>query len=241
MRVRGRTPPVTYTALVVDADRRALAEMTAVLADAGYLVSQAASFADARQRLVLSRPDVLVTAVRLGGFNGLHLVVSTHAALPDTVAIVTHAVHDPALQADAAKYDAMYLVRPVDWTVFLDVVRGLLAARGDRRRSSRPRRWTRKQPADPVGGTLGVTPATVVDLSYGGVRLRLNVRVSGAPDDRQMLALPSAGVAVRARPVWVLGAGPDGPWWCGVEVEAPDPAADRAWRAFVDRVRPPGN
>jgi DNA-binding response OmpR family regulator len=226
---------VAYSVLVVDVDRNALHAAATALADAGYLVSQAATFADARQRLVLSKPDLLITAVRLAGFNGLHLVVTTRRMLPDTVAVVTHAVLDPALQADAAQHHAIYMVQPVDWPSFLGVVASALAARSRRPKTSRPRRWTRKTPAGHVEASLGVSPGTVLDLSYGGVRLQMTRRVAG-PSDAQTLALPDVGISVHARPVWTQGAGPDGPWLYGMEVQEPDPTANRAWRAFVDAV-----
>jgi CheY-like chemotaxis protein len=227
---------VGNSVLVVDVDRNALQEAATALGDAGYLVAQATSFADARQRLVLSKPDLLITAVRLAGFNGLHLVVATRSMLPDTVAVVTHAVVDPALQADAARHHALYLVQPVDWPLFLGVISGAIGARGGRPKGSRPRRWTRKAPADYVVAALGSAVGTIVDLSYGGARLQMNDRVKGRSDAAATLALPDAGIAVHARPVWTQGAGPDGPWLCGVELQEPDPVSNRAWRAFVDAV-----
>ena len=225
-----------YSALVVDVDQNALREAATALGDAGYLVTQATTFADARQRIVLAKPDLLVTAVRLAGFNGLHLVVTTRAMLPDTVAVVTHAVVDPALQADAARHHALYFVQPMDWTFFLNVLSSALGARAGRPRGSRPRRWTRKAPTDYVVAALGTTVGTLVDLSYGGARLQMSGRVTGPTNPAQTLALPDAGIAVHARPVWTQGAGPDGPWMCGVEVQEPDPIVSRAWRAFVDAV-----
>jgi len=227
---------VGYSVLVVDVDRNALQEAATALGDAGYLVTQATTFADARQRLVLSKPDLLITAVRLAGFNGMHLVVATREMLPDTVAVVTHAVVDPALQADAARHQALYLVQPVDWPLFLSVVSGAIGARAGRPKASRPRRWTRKTPADYVVAALGSTVGTVVDLSYGGARLQMSDRVTASTDAAHTLALPDAGIAVHARPVWIQGGGPDGPWLCGVEVQEPDPVINRAWRAFVDAV-----
>jgi len=116
------------------------------------------------------------------------------------------------------------------------VVSSALGARASRPRGSRPRRWTRKIPAAHVEAALGTTPGTVVDLSYGGVRLQMSGRISGASDTAQTLALPDVGISVHARPVWTQGVGPDGPWLCGVEVQEPDPLANRAWRTFVDAV-----
>ena len=110
------------TVLVVDADLQALRAAATALADAGYLVMQAASFADARRRLAIARPDVLVTSVRLGGYNGLQLVIGSRLALPELVCIVTHAAPDPVLQAAAASCNAAFLVQPHG-----DVVAGQLA------------------------------------------------------------------------------------------------------------------
>ena len=227
---------MAYSVLVVDVDRNALHAAATALADAGYLVTQATTFADARQRLVLSKPDLLVTAVRLAGFNGLHLVVRTRVMLPDTVAVVTHAVTDPALQADAAEHNAIYMVQPVDWPLFLTVVSSALGARGERRKPSRPRRWTRKLPAERLEARLGGSAGTVVDLSYGGVRLQMSGSPAGRCDAAQTLALDDVGISINARPVWTLRARPGGPWLWGVAVQEADPAADRAWRAFVDAV-----
>src|SRR5207248_11724502 len=145
---------------------------------------------------------------------------------------------DPALQAVAARHGAIYLVKPVDWRLFLSVVERVLAERGARRRPSRPRRWPRETPADQVDATLGTAAATVVDLSYGGVRLQFGARVSDGSRRPQTLIVPRAGIVVHARPVWTQGAGPHGPWWCGAEVQEPDRDADRAWRGFVDALRP---
>ena len=42
---------------------------------------------------------------------------------------------------------------------------------------------------------------------------------------------------MRARPVWTRAGGPNGPWWCGVELDAPSPTSEEAWQTFVDAVR----
>ena len=225
------------TVLVVDADLQALRAAATALADAGYLVMQAASFADARCRLAIARPDVLVTSVRLGGYNGLQLVIGSRPALPELVCIVTHAAPDPVLQATAASWNAAFLVQPVAWKLFLGVLGRLLDARGERPRPTRARRWPRSAPPREVAAALGIVPGIVVDLSYGGVRLELSQRIVEPPQSTQALALPEEGLALRARPVWTCAAGAGGPWLCGVELDESDPGANRAWRAFVDRAR----
>jgi len=225
------------TILVVDADLQALGAAAGALADAGYLVMQAASFSEARRRLAVARPDVLVTAVRLGGFNGFHLVIGSQVALPDLVTIVTHSAPDPVLQSTAALYNATFLVQPIAWQLFLGMLRKLLDARGARPRPTRDRRWLRTSPAREVDAAFGVASGTVVDLSYGGVRLSLTQRVANPPCLPQALAVPDAGIAVRARAIWTCGAGVAGPWLHGVEIDDPDHGANRAWRVFVDATR----
>src|SRR4051812_18926770 len=98
-----------HTALVVDTDPHTLAQKVRLLAGAGYVVSPAGSFAGARRQLATLRPDVLVTSIRLDGFNGLHLVIGMRLRQPDLVAIVTHGAADPMLQADASAHGALYL------------------------------------------------------------------------------------------------------------------------------------
>ena len=86
-------------------------------------------------------------------------------------------------------------------------------------------------------GAAGHRPVgPVAHRSSGGGRLPSRDRVTGRTDTAHTLALPDAGIAVHARPVWTQGAGPDGPWLCGLEVQEPDPLVNRAWRAFVDAV-----
>src|SRR5258705_4043885 len=65
-----------HTVLVVDVDHlRALSTVCVALSGAGYVVTRATSFDEARRQLVRVKPDVLITAVRLDGYNGLHLVI----------------------------------------------------------------------------------------------------------------------------------------------------------------------
>jgi CheY-like chemotaxis protein len=225
---------LAHTVLVVDVDLKALTATSAVLGEAGYLVTQASTFNDARQRLVLTRPDVLITAVRLGGFNGLHLVISGRARFPEMTAIVTHTVSDPVLQADAAEQKAEWLVMPFDAQTLIDVLSRVAGPRPPRPQGTMPRRWTRKPVERPVDATLGVVHGTLVNVSYGGLCLLLSEPISETSRLMLRVRLPLLGLAVRARAVWSRVAGPAGLWWCGVEIEETDSESNRTWRAFVD-------
>src|SRR5438128_2613380 len=162
-----------YTALVVDTDRDALAATSRLLAGAGYVVAPASTFADARRQLVTARPDVLVTIVRLAGYNGLHLAIGGRTLLPDLVSIVTHTAPDSVLQADAVANGALYFSAPVDPTLLLDVVAHSLEARGPRQTRRIARRWYRKRLVHRVQARLCAKPGIVVDISYGGAQLQL--------------------------------------------------------------------
>jgi DNA-binding response OmpR family regulator len=224
-----------YTVLVVDVDRlRALSTVCVALADAGYVVRRATSFDEARRQLVRVKPDVLITAVRLDGYNGLHLVIRSRETLPDLVAIVTHPVPDVVLQADAAAYNAVWLVQPIDARPLLDLLARMLAARSARRRSTVPRRWFRRLVAGRFDAVLGAADATVVDLSYGGLRLQLRQPLAEPSHDVERVAFPVIGLDVHARTVWNGPADRARSWWYGLELDEPDPETNRAWRSFVD-------
>lgn len=57
------------------------------------------------------RPDLLMTDVRLGAYNGLQLIAMAPRAIP---AIVVTGFSDPVIEADAARLGAEYRVKPVD-------------------------------------------------------------------------------------------------------------------------------
>ncbi len=101
------------TVLVVDSDLLALALTVGVLRQAGYVCTSATSFADARARLADTSPDLLITAVRLGAFNGLHLVLGRFLSDRSRRAIVTDVAHDPVLERETRRVGAVYVVTPV--------------------------------------------------------------------------------------------------------------------------------
>jgi DNA-binding NtrC family response regulator len=83
-----------------------------VLRDAGY-DAQAVSTFDAALKEVTERcPDLLVTAVRLGSFNGLHLSLRCHSLHPDLPILVVSMGSDATLATEAAGYDVRFIVNP---------------------------------------------------------------------------------------------------------------------------------
>jgi two-component system response regulator AtoC len=121
--------------LVVDADTRDRTSTVLLLEAAGYQVRSARSFEDARALLVTERPDLLVTDLRLGPYNGLHLVLWSRNGHPEMATVVTSRFADPVLEAEARRNQADFLLRPVSDTQLLDAVSASLN-RADCRRSA---------------------------------------------------------------------------------------------------------
>jgi DNA-binding NtrC family response regulator len=98
--------------LVVDDDQSLLRMIEQMLTAGGYAVELCSSFETAKHRLTDSPPDVLLTDVRLGAFNGLQLVILAKELSPSTTAIVMSAYDDVTLRKEASHCGASYLQKP---------------------------------------------------------------------------------------------------------------------------------
>jgi DNA-binding NtrC family response regulator len=107
--------------LIVDCDRESLDGLMAVMAGAGYRVTGVQSFEEGRRALDGS-PDVLVTGIRLGAYNGLQLIIRGRALNPRLRAIVVTAHPDLVVRREAEQLHALYMVKPVDPARLLDQV-----------------------------------------------------------------------------------------------------------------------
>ena len=99
---------------VVESDPGELSQTVSVLRAAGYEVTGTSKFDEAKRALVDTPPSLLIAGVRLGAFNGLHLIVRSRIEHPEMNAILTHHALDPVLKAEAERQQAVYLLRP--WT-----------------------------------------------------------------------------------------------------------------------------
>jgi DNA-binding response OmpR family regulator len=118
------TVPIGKRALVVDDDASVLRLMTHWLTRAGYAVVPCDTFEQGKQQLTASPPDVLLTDLRLGAFNGLQLVILARAQSPDTIVVVMSAFDDMTLRDEAARCGAHYLMKPFSLTQLLEVTNG---------------------------------------------------------------------------------------------------------------------
>ncbi len=217
-----RTPA---TVLVVDESAAERIEAEDLLLHAGYRVVSAGSLQEAARVLGTDPPDLLITELRLGAYNGLHLVIRSRQLFPELPAIILTRFPDPVLETDAHRERASYVVKPLDHNAFLSLVSRRLGVSPDRRRQSRT----------PVPGRLeiaiGEQRAALIDLSYEGFCLRTEGSALPSSFD---ITLPT-GRSVRASARWTSRPpSTRGPLVCGAAVSATDATIDGAWREFVD-------
>lgn len=213
--------------LLVDADREALFGTMTVLTKAGYIVTPASAFTDAKRELG-RRPDLVIADVRLGEFNGLHVLARARHENPHCRAILTHAVLDPVLEAEARRFGAVYMVKPMKSAALLAEVSKLL------QHATELRRWARKAVAGDISAQVEHSPATIVDLTYAGLQLKLPEAPRGGERSEVTVTLPSLGLTMRGHLIWAHEiAAPSRVWRCGVEIGESDRQIPD-WKKFVD-------
>ena len=99
--------------LIVEDDRTTLSGWVELLGDAGYHVTGVSSYEQALDELA-HMPDLLITDVRLGVYNGLQLVVRGRMMNPDLQAIVVTGYADQVVVREALHLHAEHVEKPVD-------------------------------------------------------------------------------------------------------------------------------
>ena len=217
--------------LVAERGTSDLTRTVDVLRRAGYQATGASTFEEGK-RLLAARPtDLLIADIRLGAFNGLHLLI-THPELP---AIVTHGLPDPVLEAEAKRHGATFLLKPATPSVLLQVVSDVLAV-GVPRRSITVRHWPRKRISAGLPATIGQTPGKVLDVGYGGLRVEMPEPPVGVLPLTVEVSLPAQGLVVEATLVWTNAARLSGGFWGGAALSETRPQRSRAWEKFVDGI-----
>ena len=110
------------TVLIVDPNPAFLDSLRAIAQAAGLRVVAETEFDAARQRIANQCPDVIVVSIRLGRFNGIHLVHLARLANPDVNAVVYGGADDLPLAVDAQHAGAFYELEsaiPVCLTAYL--------------------------------------------------------------------------------------------------------------------------
>lgn len=114
--------------LVQPVRKRDLLSARALFESAGFRVVSASSFDEAKRLIETDPPDVLVTELKLGPDNGLHLVLRSRLAHPHISAIVMSHFADAGLAEEAARQNAIFLVRPFGGSELLHAVNRALDA-----------------------------------------------------------------------------------------------------------------
>jgi DNA-binding response OmpR family regulator len=215
--------------LLVDADRTALRRMEMALSEAGHLVAAVSSFAQAKTLLDAVSPDLLITSVRLGAFNGLHLAVRSRAHHPLVPVILTHPTADAGMDTEARQVGAALIVDPLANPSFLLQVQTAIARHA---RTQRPiRRWRRKQVEGVLETQFHQAPARICDVSYGGMKVAFPAE-QNVPEVFDV-QVPGHQVTVKARSIWTVQSAAD-EVWCGAELVDNEAPSVAGWREFVD-------
>ena len=119
------------SALVVEPEDADRAFLVSTLTSAGLRVSAADSFATARARLLRQPPTLLMTEIRLGFHNGLHLAHLARWKRPQMLLVVTSSYRDPVLIRDAAALGASFVPKPMTAEALI----GMLCHAYDERRT----------------------------------------------------------------------------------------------------------
>jgi DNA-binding response OmpR family regulator len=109
--------------LVVDDQEDVLHTLSRFLELGGFESVGISRFDDAKRYIDESPPDVLVTDVRLGKFNGLQLALHMRAANPTAPIVVLSAWDDAALRQEAVGIGAQYLMKPLNRDQLLAAVK----------------------------------------------------------------------------------------------------------------------
>ena len=213
--------------LIVDDDEPTRAGLAMLLAEAGYETVTAATVPVASKLLSDERPDLLLVDIRLDAYNGLHLVAIRPEPIP---AIVLTGFADPAIEADARRLGAEFLLKPIAPSVLITLIQRLLFS--GRMGPPAVRRWPRKSVTKDVRVDIDDAAARVLDVSYGGVCVEMRRSAGAAPPGSFRMIIPPTDMAVPIEVVWSRRRDAI-TWMCGGTVGE---GVSDLWRAVVDAI-----
>ena len=100
----------TPDVLLVAPDPHVAADTLAQLTEAGLRVTVVGTFAAAREQLH-ARPDLLISEVRLGEYNGLHLALRARSS---GIPAIVLGQEDPVMAREAERLGATYFTGDAD-------------------------------------------------------------------------------------------------------------------------------
>jgi CheY-like chemotaxis protein len=219
------------TILVVDDDHSYRELVTFVLGQEGYTTLAVNDATAAMHALAEHAPDLLITDIRLDGYNGLQLVAMSPTPIPS---IVLTGFDDPAIEADARRLGAEYVVKPISPATLCAIVARKLAMAAEHGTFINARRWVRTPLTTPVSVRIEGGAARLLDVSEGGGRLQVEGILGAGLPSTLLLTLThmSSGSPVPVEVVWkrLLT---DTTWVCGVSVGE---EARGEWRTIFETV-----
>ncbi len=108
--------------LIVSESEKRATRFSAMLANAGYRVTIADTFDAAKKQLALG-PRLVITDLKLGAYNGLHVALRAKVAGTPTIVL---GPPDSVLSRDAAALDAIYLPEEAPDQEILEMAEQLL-------------------------------------------------------------------------------------------------------------------
>ena len=217
-----------YRILVLDDDEHALAGIVELLRDSGYVVTGAGTYDAAKRLLALDSFDLLISDIRLRGFNGLNLIRQSHRDYPEMAMMIITGYDEPMMEIEAGRFGAEFVRKPIKPKEFIEAVGRALG------RVHRQRRWPRKRVVGGFRVTAAGKPAAVVDVCYGGLRLEFP---SGDKLPTSFdVEVAGIGLQLQVEPVWWQPADAAGWVLCGAALSSDSTPAARTWRAIVDRL-----
>src|SRR5262245_42152782 len=187
------------------------------LAAAGYEPILATGFISAKGQLD-TRPELLITELKLGAYNGLHLAIRASTNRIPTIVIGDQ---DPVLEAEAVRQQALYLNPPVEADTVIEIVRKFLD------RSAHTRRSTRRA-VPGIRAFVNETPVRLCDVSYEGMRIE-SQEWQGPPPYFDV-RLPQFKFSCRAQRVWTAAVAEDHTRvWCGAALASSDRETAMMW------------
>jgi DNA-binding response OmpR family regulator len=220
-----------HSILIVEDDKATRVGLEALLGGAGYTVRTAATVPEGLRALRAATPDLLISDIRVDGYNGLQLVVEQS---PPIQAIFVTGFPDPVLEADARRMGADFLLKPVEPRALLALVQQrLLRGHTEAEAEAKPiRRWPRKVVGGAVAAQVAASNARIIDVSYGGLRIVIDAAGAETLPRSFTVRVPESPAALDVDLVWKLPQA-EGLWLCGLAVsELHQPA----WQQVVQQL-----
>ena len=217
---------MAYTILVVDDDPTTRQALAMLVAEAGYEVLTSGDVPSALHVLEDSRPDLLITDVRLANHNGLQLIAMAPRPIPT---IVLTGFADPSIEADARRLGAEYRTKPVEPSALRDLIARMLAPAEPFKALTGRRGAGRRRLPNSASVRVGQHLGRVVEVSAGGMRIEVHCAEEADLPDALVLHIAASGISVPIAIVWKQRRA-DRTWLCGAAITH---QAEAKWRAFL--------